>query len=175
MKKNGVYEYPRSWRAWIIKRVTSSLLWPKNSSLTGVPFLTAPFVAKVEATPFVESFVMPFFTAVVSILDESCMSASGSRSVDADESNFIRRFSSKSRDCSRGRFRGLGDSGGSSRRALEALRLVAADLGDVKLLRAVLSPGLLKVGCKDAGRARVEWVCERAWSGDETGGCGGKA
>jgi len=88
---------------------------------------------------------MPFLFAVAEILDDDwCMSARGSSSVDADELNFRCGFFPNSWDCSRGRFRGLGDSGGSSSRPVGGLWLAARDLGDVKLRAVVVvSPGLL--------------------------------
>jgi len=86
---------------------------------------------------------MPFLLFVVEILDDWCMSASGSNSVDAEELSLRCGVFSSSWDCSRGRFRGLGDSGGSSSAPVDTLRLAARDLGDVKLRAVVVSPGLL--------------------------------
>jgi len=73
-----------------MRRVTSSLLWPKNWSLNRDPFLTvAPFPFKAEETPFVVSLRMPFLTVWVPVPFESWRFEDSAVSTGVEPSNFI--------------------------------------------------------------------------------------
>ena len=73
-----------------MRRVTSSLLCPKNRSLNRALFRTVvPFPFREEETPFVVSLRMPFFTLWEPVPFESWRFEDSAMSVGVELSNFM--------------------------------------------------------------------------------------
>jgi hypothetical protein len=73
-----------------MRRVTSSLLCPKNWSLKREPFRTAaPFPLREDETPFVVSLRIPFLTDWELVPFESWRLEDSAMSVGVELSNFI--------------------------------------------------------------------------------------
>ena len=97
--------------------------------------MTAPFPLIAEETPLDDSNLsLPFLTFLESFPFDSRLSEGSPTSVEESASYFI--VDSKSEAdvvVRRGRLRGLGESGGSSRRAVDALRFKPADPAEGKI------------------------------------------